>query len=187
MTVFNGRRYLLAVLLFAGIALALALGAQGRVLLEQDDFNGTTGDPPNTSIWSVYKDSNDVVILEGNTLRTSLVSGGVAYAYCDNIVPTKNFTILVDWKATSNVGRPMDIRVVSQWGIYLKDWICFNYDPAYYGWTLGYRKNAAWTPTYSYSRNVNANTWYTLNVTFNYDRVNVSAIEKSTGDRKSVV
>ena len=173
-------------LLLVLLALTLSLSVlvvEAGILIISDDFEGVDGDWPDSDKWMVhYWDSNDEVRIEDGMLRATNPSGGRTYIYCRDYFYSKNFTILLDWVPIVVNGRALDLRVVSQWGVYIREFVCLNYDGDTYGWTLGYRLNNDWFPTYTYDLNVEEGTLYGVNMTYRVDTVTVSVWEQATGD-----
>jgi len=150
----------------------------GSQLIDSDDFTGADGSAPDVNRWVVEnRDPNDYVRLESNTLGINIVNGGRSFVTSVYDYETHEFTILVEWKPTTTSGKPMDIRVqLNQSGTY-KQWVNLWYEFGNRGW--GYRKltDSGDVVFASYTKNVNVNKWYTVNMTFNINKFNVSVVQ----------
>lgn len=172
-------------MLLALAVLAVAHETDAWTLIESDDFTGTDGDAPDPKIWGYYEDdSNDAVKLDGNKVRTTVVSSGQAYIYNAHLIYVKNFTLIIDWQPKKLQGRACGFRLLSNNGAYVVDFLAFNYDSETYGWTIGKRSGGSWTTSYSYTRNMVVDTWYTVNITMKETKFDLSVVERSSGTVK---
>ena len=90
--------------LFALTMFALDTGA--RQVLESDDFDGTDGTAPNSTMWeAVRTDSNEYCELRGNTLWTHSTGNGYSYVRGKNHHEPNNLTLLVEVRIRNQMFR----------------------------------------------------------------------------------
>ena len=173
--------YIIALLTACSMVLVLQHADAGK-LIDSDDFTDADGSNLDPERWGIQlRDLNDDVRIINNTLRMIIIDGGPAYAISLNEFDTGNFTILVDWMTTYDLGRSAELRVVTHPNdTSFVRWIHVLYDE-YHGWTDQVRIGGETPFNYSMERSMIARTWYTWNLTVNYDSINMTVTRKDTG------
>jgi hypothetical protein len=173
--------YILALLMVSSMVLVIQ-HADARQLIDSEDFTGINGSHPDPVNWDVkIRDPDDDVQIWNNTLRTTIISGGTAYAISLNEFDTANLTVLVDWMTTVDLGRSGEVRIVTHPpGVPFERWVHMFYDE-YHGWSDQVMYEGVRSFNYSMQTNMVPKTWYTWNLTINYDLVNMTVTEKETG------
>ena len=174
----------MSIVILSVAALVILLGsAGGAELVESDAFSGNDGDPPDDTMWTVQEtQSNDLVEIRSNQLRTYMVDAGRAGVIGVDEHDLEHFTIIVEWRWISGQGRAGEVIVHQNrsgtWVSMFNLW----YDVAYHGWGYGTRSGGTFRSTSSFSRNVVNGEWYTWNTTFDVDHVNMTVKRNSNGN-----
>jgi hypothetical protein len=161
---------------------SICIVAQAEQLIESDDFSGTDGSSPNSTIWELREThGDDYVRIYGNTLKAHSQGNGYAVALGKTHHEENNLTLLVDWKMTVRSGRPIDIRIISNDSVRNYRWVCVMYDAdAGYG-SVNYRYGGR-EVQYRYNQDYVLGRWYTVNLTVWTDQFNVTIKERDTGN-----
>ena len=77
------------------------------VVLFDDDFTGTNGDPPNSNIWSIVGDSADVFI-QDNQLRTQVAGTSEDNGVASLFKISGDFSLQVDFDMVTGYGSGTD-------------------------------------------------------------------------------
>ena len=162
-----------------------AHGAEARALMDGDDFTGSDGDDPDATRWTVYsKETDDSCEIQGNTLRCHITNDGNVFVQTKSGVSSNNLTVLLEFKPASVQGRPFDFRLQTKVSGTYSQWFTVFYDSETYGWSIWYMSSGVGTEWNSRTRNLQADTWYTFNLTMKYNKVDVEVKEKSSGTSK---
>ncbi len=146
--------------------LLLPGAAEGSYILLEDDFTGADGSSPDSFKWVTETwDSNDYVEIESNAVRTHTVDGAYARVSNKEVFRTDNFSLELDMKPISFSGAILQISVLSMEGDVYREMMILSYLSAN-GWEYLARKNGDLVRTTSYVKNLQANSWYSLNLTF---------------------
>jgi hypothetical protein len=150
--------------------------------IDEDDFSGTNGDPPNSARWSVSETSNATVEIQSNTLSQTITNSGNAEdgSVVSNWFLTGDFDArvdfdLYDWPTGSSYGATANFGIVNVGNGWWYD-IARSYD------NVGNRiKAREGDPTYALKKNESLNA---LTGKFRMVRVgsSLTAYYKTSGD-----
>ena len=156
--------------------------ADASKLIGTDDFTAADGSELDPERWDILiRDLDDDIRIINNSLRTILINGGSAYAISLKEFDTSNFTVLIDWMTTNDLGRSGELRVVTHPNdTSFVRWIHMFYGD-YHGWSDQVMIGGSTPFNYSMEKSMVENTWYTWNLTVNYDSVNMTVTRKDNG------
>jgi len=164
-----------------GLLVLTSAAAMGWDLVEERDFSGTTGDPPDSDEWDLLLyDSRNTITIDNNRLRVNAVTSNWVRAISNWTWETNNFTVLMDWYPDTGSGGPLIVGTrTNSSGVWTPiSYAC--YAPGY-GWHA-YRYPDGQSRTYiSHSNNLVLDKWYTVNITVRGDLFNITVTQHGTG------
>ncbi len=172
----------LLLLIALSVAVLLCELAGARELIMEDDFTGNDGDPPDPAVWEeIGIDAGDYNRIEANTLRTRQTNGwgGVQ----THNFSTNRFTVLIDWKPRSTANRMFTLNVHTNVSGTMRSQCGVDYDH-YWGWHIWYYLGGTKRNHVSFQNNAQLNVWFTFNVTFWDDKMNVTIRDRASGSLK---
>lgn len=182
--VFSRPLVLCAMIVLVSLSITLVVeDVQGRELVQSDDFTGADGDLPDTDMWERYRsDAQDSVMIMGNTLRTAVKNGGVAFARSNRSFSENNITMLVDAMIEHNLQRPIDVRILSYYNNGYQRWIAISYDPHGYGWSVNKWIDGEPEGLNSYETTGLPDVWYHINVTVIGGKFDITVSYRDSGE-----
>jgi hypothetical protein len=152
-----------------------------RTLMLEDDFNLPDGSYPDRSNWTVFtQGAGDSVRIKGEAAFLSVENGGTATMMTRRQVETDRFTIEIMMKTSKLEGRPMVLEIRTLKDDTYAQWLKIFYDNTG-GWTYSRMKDGTIDITQSNKRNLVADRWININVTFNRGSASIHVSDYSTG------
>lgn len=174
-------RVLIVSTLTMASVLLLASCVAGWLLVVEEDFSGTSGEPPDDSEWDLLLvDSRNSITIDNDRLKINAVTSNWVRALSKGSFSANNFTFLVDFFPQSGSGGPL---IIGTWTnssgeLDRRSYACYS---SGWGWHA-YRYPGGSSRTYiSGVNNLEYRKWYTANITFNWDRFNVTVTQHGTG------
>ena len=178
-------RWMLIGLTLVAILFASSLVAgdgQANTLLLEDEFTAPDGSDPDPANWTVFtQGAGDVLTIQDNTLRATADNGGTSTINTRRQVESSVFSILVNVKGTQLEGWPVLVQVRTLEGTVYSEWFTLFYDSTK-GWSFNYRFDGNLLTQYTYSRTLQADTWYSINVTYKLNKVSVDVKDVDSGN-----
>jgi hypothetical protein len=155
---------------------------EARTLLLEDDFTAPDGSDPDIANWTVFtQGAGDVLTIQGNALLATADNGGTSTIITRRPVESREFTLLVKVKGTQLQGWPVMVQVRTLEGTVYGEWFTLFYDSTK-GWSFNYRSGGKVSTSYTYSRTLEADDWFSINVTYRLDKVSVEVKDVVTGN-----
>ena len=170
----------IALMLLATLAFG-SIGAMGWALVAEYEFTGTDDTPPSSDEWDVdLKDARNSIVHDNNRFKYNAVTTQWVRAISKWTWEANNFTLLLDWYPDTGSNGPLIIGTQTNESGNRRP-ICYvAYSPGY-GWhTYRYPSGNNRLDTSS-TNTLQADHWYTVNITFRGARFNASVTQHGTG------
>ncbi len=177
----NASCVLLLTVLTMGTVLMLSSSVLGWNLVVEKDFSGTNGEPPDEAEWDVtLVDPRNSITIDNDQLKVQAVTSNWVRALSNWSFEANNFTFLVDAYPVSGSGGPIIVGTKTNSSGEIRTISLACYAPGW-GWHAYRYPDGVSRTVISNSNNLEYGKWYTINITFNWDRFNVTVTQHGTG------
>jgi hypothetical protein len=166
-----------------GILLVTSLADDGeaKTLLLEDDFSSPNGSDPDPLNWTVFtKGAGDALTIESNAIRATAENGGTSIITTRRQVESREFTMLLRAKGSQFEGWPVMFQVRSLEGTLYSEWFTLYYHSTY-GWAYHYMMDGSLKVQNTYSRTMEPDKWYGINMTYSLNKVTIVITDVGSG------